>query len=222
MKIKPKYIMESILSIPKTLYFNFRMLPLRKAIRLPFFISYRTQLGELQGNVSVPEAVHPFMVKIGIAGSEGVAAGAGYFSCGKGSDVIFQGKTLLCQGTSVRCDSGKLTFGENFSANRNSFFSCSHEITFGRDVLIGFHVWIRDSDGHTIFHNGIKKESKRPVRIGDHVWICSDVHILKGTVIGDNNVVAAGSYVWGEFREQNCLLGGYPAGKLQDHIDWQK
>ena len=215
-------MMEGILSIPKTLYFNFRMLPLRKAIRLPFFVSYRVELGELRGIVSVPDDIYPFMVKLGVGGSEGVAAGPGYFSCGKGSNVIFRGKTLLGQGSTVRCDSGTLTFGESFSANRNCFFACSEELTFGKDVLLGFHVSIRDSDGHAIFHNGVKKDSMRPVRIGNHVWICSDVHILKGTLIGDENVVAAGSYVWGDFPEMHCLLGGYPTRRLQDHIDWQK
>lgn len=39
--------------------------------------------------------------------------------------------------------------------------------------------------------------------------------ILKGSVIGDNCVIAAGSVVKGSFPE-NCIIQGNPAEKIND------
>ena len=53
-----------ILSIPKTIFFNLRHLPLRQAIKLPVWLHYRTQLN-VKGDMFLPKIVRPFMVRIG-------------------------------------------------------------------------------------------------------------------------------------------------------------
>lgn len=38
------HLIEIIMSIPKTIYFNFKVLPVTQAIRLPYIVSYHVKL----------------------------------------------------------------------------------------------------------------------------------------------------------------------------------
>lgn len=221
--MKIKKLLCILFSLPKTIYFNFRTLPVKQAIHLPFFINYRVELGTLSRVIELPDdQIHLFMIKFGLGGSDGVNAGKGYFSCGASSRVIFKGSAVFGAGCSLRVDCGLMQFGKKFYANRNCFISCTHKIVFGDDVFLGFNIAVRDSDGHTVLKNGNKKVNLLPVMIGDHVWICSETDILKGSSIGSDCVVSYRSCVFGDFSAPHCLIGGYPARVLQDQISWEQ
>lgn len=66
----------------------------------------------------------------------------------------------------------------------------------------------------------VLKVSQKEVIIGNHIWIGSFAHILKGAVIKDNSVVAWRSCVLKAFNQENVLLGGYPAKIIKDNFDW--
>ncbi len=117
-------------------------------------------------------------------------------------------------------DNGTLEIGSNFYCNKNCFISCSEGIRIGSDNLWGWNVSIRDSDGHTIIHNGTEKASSAPVEIGDHVWIASYADILKGVHISNNSVIAYRSCVTKSVPCDNVLVAGCPAKIVQDDIDW--
>ena len=38
------HLIEIIMSIPKTIYFNFKVLPVKQALRLPYIVSYHVKL----------------------------------------------------------------------------------------------------------------------------------------------------------------------------------
>ena len=83
-------------------------------------------------------------------------------------------------------------------------------------------VNIRDNDSHNIIDvktNSIS-ESK-PVTIGNHVWLCSYVDVLKGAYIADDNVVAYRSLVTKSFEEKSPLVGGTPAKIIKTGIRWE-
>nr|HQE12748.1 hypothetical protein [Flavipsychrobacter sp.] len=58
--------------------------------------------------------------------------------------------------------------------------------------------------------------------IGNHIWIASHVSILKGVHIADNTVVATRAVVTKSFIEKNILIGGMPAKKLKENINWDR
>lgn len=212
-----------VISIPKTIYFNFRVLPFNQAIKLPVFIAYDVELGSLDGVICIEmQTFRPFIIKYCLGGSEGVIARKGYFSCGKESKIIFKGRASFGAGTSIRVDCGKIVFGNNFSANKNCFFSCSKKICFGSEVLMGFNISVRDSDGHSVYYNDQKKANLADIKIGDCVWIASNVDILKGTIIENGSIVAYRSCVVGGCFQENCLIGGYPAKILRRNVYWKK
>ena len=50
-------------------------------------------------------------------------------------------------------------------------------------------------------HNNLLKENIKEVTIGDSVWIAAEAHILKGTYISANSIVAYRATVLGKFEE---------------------
>ena len=88
-------------------------------------------------------------------------------------------------------------------------------IEIGDDTRIGANCKIVDTDFHPVDPvqrlNGINEAAGcKPVKIGKNCFIGMNSLILKGTVLGDNCVVGAGSVVCGQF-EAGSILAGNPA-----------
>lgn len=58
-----------ILGLPKSIYFNFRQLPFKEAIKLPVMVSWRTKFKSLKGKVQIDSPIKTAMVRIGMDGS---------------------------------------------------------------------------------------------------------------------------------------------------------
>lgn len=232
-KLKEKilFIVKVLISLPKTIIFNFMHLPLNQAIKLPILIGFNTKV-HISKNASIKINHHlsPFMVKYNIGeGSEGVEIGRnghGLLKLSAGSKLIFNGKALFQKGVSIRCEGGNLEIGSNVQVNKHSFISCSSEIIIGDDALFGWNVEIRDSDGHSLVdlnleNSGTVIENESTfVHIGDHVWLAGNVKIMKNVIVPRNSVVAYNSCVIKPFYEENVLIAGYPAKVKKENIDW--
>jgi len=216
-----------LISLPKTIYFNFKTLPVKKAIKLPFYIHYDFKLGELHKNkIKIEVPLKKFMIKIGTRNNDGIPeTSKGFFSISKNALIVFKDNVEISCGTTVRAiGEGKIFFGKNFYCNKNCTFVSRKLIEIGDDVLVGWNVNVRDSDGesHYIEVNNCIKENKKEITIGYHTWICANVSILKGVHIPDNCVIAYNSCVLKSFEDKNSLIAGYPAKIVTKNIKWSK
>jgi len=143
-------------------------------------------------------------------------------------------QTLLCMGDNVKLSlSGSFAIfsGARIYINKNAQLSLGsgyinhgltlsvfESVTIGNNVAISEDVSIRDSDNHQITDSS--KPKTAPITIGNHVWIGMNVTILKGTEIGDNCVVAAGTVLSGVYPP-NCLIAGIPGKIIRENINWK-
>ncbi len=220
-KIKTKISLgvEALLSIPKTVFFNFRCFPFFLAIKMPVLISYKVKLVELHKNIICFSCTpYRFMVKIGFGGSYGVIERKSLICLEEGR-ITFNGKASFSDGIVIR-NNGEMFFGDNFWANKNCTFWCSKRIAFGDNVLLGWNIVLRDSDGHLLVEKNTAHEVEGTIDIGNHCWICSECHILKNSGIGNDCVLGYGSLLTKQYKENNALLVGRPANLKKNNINW--
>ncbi len=212
-----------LVSLPKTLYFNLKTLPFKKAVRLPVLIGWNVKLFDLKGHCELLGTTSPFMIRIGHGGSKTVSAQRSSIRLRKDARLCFTGKTFLSAGTVLDIGiGGGVSFGNNFSANRNMFLSCENEIVFGNDVLLGWDVHLFDNDGgHAILINGEEKMSEPKIVVGNHVWLCSYSHLMKGAQVMDGSVLGYKSMLLKPILEKNVLIVGSPAQIKQRNIEWE-
>lgn len=214
-----------IFDFPISLYFNLKTLPFKKAYKLPFRISYQTKLCNLKkGVIDIKGEIHHNMIHLGAVGVEGVTGfRKNYFRIGNPGEcsVTFKGFAKLAQGAMISVDHGQLQFGNHFGANDNLYLSCNHKITFDDHTSVGWCVNIMDTDNHTITDSLGHKNFPEEIYVGKHVWVTSYCHLLKGTYIPDDCVVAYHSLVNKKFEHTHSLVGGHPAKLLKENITWE-
>lgn len=112
---------------------------------------------------------------------------------------------------SARGEGAIIEIGENARISGANIFA-RNSIKIGNNVEIAAGVQITDLNGHLTYslNRTIGEDTPNPIVIGDNVWIGLNAIILKGTEIGDNCIVSAGSVVKGKFPA-NSVITGNPA-----------
>jgi len=112
---------------------------------------------------------------------------------------------------------GLLKVGNNFFSNYGTFiYANGSSITIGNDCLFGPDVLIINNN-HAFEKNELirkQEEIKKPITIGNDVWIGAKSIILPGVTIGDGVVIAAGSVVNKDI-EPYAVVAGVPARKIK-------
>ena len=109
-----------------------------------------------------------------------------------------EGGCQISYGATVEVLSGGLLDNRFFTMNSGSVLIAAKNIRLGHDVMIGRGVVIYDSDHHAVRnHRGEVHNPDAPIIIGDHVWLATNVTVLKGTTIGAGSMAAAGTTVRG-------------------------
>lgn len=98
--------------------------------------------------------------------------------------------------------------GKNFYANFNMVLVDDCEIFIGDNVMFGPNVTISVT-GHPIDGEMRRKGTQfsLPVKIGNDVWVGSNVVILPGVSIGNNVVIGAGSVVTHDIPDNSVAMG---------------
>lgn len=210
------------ISLPKSLYFNLRVLPFKEAIKLPFFIHYNTKLYTIPPVVKIEAPIERGMIKIGFGGLTSITShNKNYIELGGNAELVFKGRATISNGVALTV-LGKMVVGDNFISNDNLYVSCHDEIILGDDVLFGWDVHLFDSDNHVIINvDGTEKTEHAPIRIGNHVWVGAYAHFLKGASVSDDSVVAYKSLVTKTFDEPQIIVGGMPAKKMSKIDNWR-
>lgn len=119
--------------------------------------------------------------------------------------------------------SAHIRIGENVGFNSISILARSRLIEIGDNTMIGGNCQIMDTDSHPLWPPESRSyypgsEHDAPVKIGKNVFIGLNVIVLKGSEIGDNSVIGAGSVVSGRIPP-NCVATGVPARVIRTLTD---
>lgn len=207
----------------KTIYFNFKYLPIKKAIKFPILISKYTYLKKVSGRIDIiNDNIYTGMIRIG---KEGV----GIFDEKKSRSiwevsgkVVFEGKCIIGQGGKISVGKdGQLTFGENFVMTAESSIVCTKMISFGINCLMSWDILIMDTDFHKIKNkNGEIINPTQDVTIGNNVWIGCRATILKGSEIPNDCVIGANTLLNKPLNQSNTVYAGSPIRIAKENITW--
>ncbi|MCI6998515.1 MAG: acyltransferase [Eubacterium sp.] len=222
--LKIRDIVSLIISLPITIYVNFRCLPFKTALKFPIFVGYKTHIDKLSRNIRFGCEPTTFMVRIGWGGTEGRELGKkNYLLLNENAMIQFNGRCTMSSGVSLILDLGTLEIGNDFFCNKNCTISCNDRITIGDNVLFGWNVEVLDSDNHKVIHKNKETACDHgTIKIGDHVWVAAFSHILKNSIVPDGSVVAYHSLVTKQFEGEKLLLGGCPAKVIEEQIEWKR
>lgn len=143
----------------------------------------------------------------------------------KKGGVVFNSTTTsnlvgISQPTIISCrDGGVIDIGSGVGVSGSTIYALS-QITLGDNVIIGSGCKIIDNDFHSLEPqkriNQKDCDIKRaPITIGNNSFIGMNSIILKGTIIGCNCIVGAGSVVHGTFPD-NVIIAGNPAKIIKE------
>lgn len=208
------------LSLWRTVYFNFRTMPFRVAVKFPVFIYGRVRLFGLNGKVVFENTpVKRGMVKIGVNGdSFGLFDHSGFIQLGSNrSKIIFEGPASISVNSKVRVCAGELRFGKYVYIGEGVRIICNGaSITIGKYTRIAFDTTIMNSGFHHVYNSNKKSITRttRPIHIGQYCWIGNKSSLSAGASIKNFTIVCAGSLINRDYtlvEGENQMLGGSPA-----------
>ena len=136
--------------------------------------------------------------------------------------------TWICTGggtiysTSISVwNGGSLITNDNFLTNAFVRICCEKKIVFGKNNMIARNCYFNDSNSHTIYKSGKEVTRQKNIIVGDNVWFCSNVIVLKGVHIGDNVILAAGSIVNHDIKDNQIFMNQIEDKYIEDTF-WKR
>ena len=109
---------------------------------------------------------------------------------------------------------GSISLGNYILISPGTSIRSAESIDIGDSTMIASDVVITDSDWHGIYDRTDYVATPKPVKIHKNVWIGERSIILKGTQIGENSIIGAGSVVNGNIPP-NSVYAGNPAKEVK-------
>lgn len=189
--MKVKLFFSFLRYLPYTLFFNFRLLPLCQAVKLPIWL-YKPKFGKLTGKVSIESSViKTGMIRLGFF-SVNIYPNTGCMIDIRG-EVIYKGKCFIGNNSFISVgETGSLVFGNNFRNTSSIKIACYHSIVFSSDVLVGWDCLFMDTDFHALTKNdGSLTRGYAPIMIENGVWLGFGCKVFKGALVPSQCVVSA-------------------------------
>lgn len=217
-KIKRRIKKIFSLSLLYSIYFNFRVLPLRQAIHLPFYCSVWPTILKNTGSVRIEDCpIRRFMIRLGVQRTP-IYPSRSFVWRNEGT-IVFKGRCRLGHHMMIKVTkSGYLELGDQTALNTGSRIVCQKEIIFKYKARTSWECQFYDTDFHPVIDMVRNKPIKMrsPIIIGEKVWIGHNVIVSKGVKLADEIIVSSGSVVKKSFSKPNCIIAGNPAEMIDE------
>lgn len=209
-------ILKLLFGFPKTIYLNFKLLPLFDAVKLPICVTYNTKIRVMGGQAIVKGKISPFMIRIGFHECSECNSTDTTLLQIRGK-LVFDGEAHIGRGSKIIVHNDAiLELGDNFAISSSSTISCYKHIKFGKDIQFSWDCLVMDSDMHAIIdENGKRMNQDKEIIFEDRVWIGNGCMILKGTHVPNNCVIGARSVIVGCKFDDHTIIVGNPAKSIK-------
>lgn len=209
-------------SIFKTIYFNFKMLPFKQAIKLPIIFMNKTRFINLSGVVKINGPIKRGMISIGSYHSEMITPLINTIDL-KG-EMVFNGAIQIGCGCLLRAEKNALIqFGKKNIIGANTKIFSEKFIDIGDYTRIAWETQLFDTNFHYLLNTKdssiIQKAGN--IILGNYNWIGNRSSIMKGTITPDYTIVASNSFCNKDYTKEitsESIIGGTPAKLIAKNI----
>lgn len=135
-------------------------------------------------------------------------------------NTVFYNSLVRCEyGCSQQFSFGKnsITYGSHFMMDDDS------QIYIGEGCLFSNDTEFWAADGHSVINasdNSLLNRGPYKIQIGNHCWIGLRSIITKNSLLGNNNIVGAGTIISGKYKDTNTAIVGPKAKVVRSNISW--
>lgn len=202
--------------LPHSIFFNFKYLPFRQAIKLPILL-YKPHFIKLKGSIKIDDKnIRPGMIQMGyLINTCNPNNGISFDIDGT---IIFKGPAIFANDSYIMIrNGGVLTLGKYLDCNCK--IKCAKSIEIGDETWIAYDSMIMDSDWHALtdMTTGKLLNKTSSVKIGKHNFISYKCIVTKGTITPDNATFMPCSILNQVYEEgEYPLYGGNPCELLDE------
>lgn len=211
------------IGIIKTIIVNFRLLPIKQAIKFPIIVTRSTTLESLSGNGNISGKVGFGMIKIGTLHTELFSWNGVKSILNISGEIHLNGFTQFGVGCSIVVDKNAiLELGDNVCIGANSKIICRNYIKIGNNYRAAWDIQIFDTNFHYIknIEDGSVARRENKVIIGNNNWFGNRSSIMPGTITNDFFIAASNSLCNKDYTNlpMYSLVGGSPAKLLKNNV----
>ena len=209
------------LSLRKTIFLNFSMLPFKQAIKLPIICTRYTYFYSMPGRIVLTEPAHFGMIRLGFCDEDMITPKTTRTLLQIEGKCVMGARVRLGNGVVLRIEPGAtLTLGNEVSIGTKAKVICYDSISIGRQTQVTCECQLIDTNFHyMIKDDGTVVEPNKEITIGAHCWIGNRSSIMKGTVLPDYTTVASNSLCNKRYDiPQRSIIAGMPAKLVKSGV----
>ncbi len=160
-----------------------------------------------------------------IIGKDSILNDCEFFIAGDNNTIIIGDGCILHGAVFWIEDSGnEINLGNETTVEKNTNFSAIEgtKILVGKKCMFSSEINIQTGDSHSVLQDGVRINPSKDIVIGEHVWVGYRAILLKGSVVSNNSIVAAGAVIASSYNQEGCVVAGVPAKVIKENINWER
>jgi Acetyltransferase (isoleucine patch superfamily) len=209
------------LNIFKTIYVNFKFLPINQSIRFPFFVFGKLKVKSFTGEVLFLNKPSLGMVLIG-RDLDGFPTTNLPIHLEIDGVIKIHGPLLISGGVNITVWRGTVEFEKYVRIGSGVILKCIEYIKIGENTAITANCTIMDTEVHYIYNceNNLVKKNFAKIIIGKNCWINPNTIISKGTILPDGVITTRNTYLNKDYTDLGIdfLLSGIPGHIIKTNV----
>lgn len=207
-------------NIFSSIYFNFKYLPFKQAIRLPILL-YKPHFLALKGKITIDSPkITTGMIRLGFH-EVSIYPNNGITLELKGKEIIFKGKCSIGNDSYISTGAQSIVeFGKDFRSNAGVKIVSYRGIKFGEGCRFGWSVLVMDTNFHPLYDMKQKKykQASGRIEIGDYNWFSTQCKIMHSVTTPHRCIFGMGTTVTRNCEmKPYCVMGGNPVRIISEN-----